>query len=79
MKMTTDVDLISKKMQNTFLDDNDRHKLLGELIEKSMLYEHVHIGGKVKLSSSMVVKAFENVYINSSSNTYKKETEECSV
>lgn len=79
MEMENNVDLISKKMQNTFLDDNDRHKLLGEMIEKSMLCEHIHIGGKVKLSSTMVVKAFENVYMNSSSNTYKKESEECSV
>jgi len=79
MELTTDVDLISKKMQNTFLDDDNRHQLLGELIEKSMLYEHVHIGGKVKLSTSMVIKAFENVYMNSTSNTYKKESEECSV
>lgn len=79
MEMENNVDLISKKMQNTFLDDNDRHKLLGEMIEKSMLYEHTHVGGKVKLSSAMVVKAFENVYMNSSSNTYKKESEECSV
>ena len=51
-------------MQNTFLDDNNRHHLLGELIEKSMLYEHVHIGGKVKLSTSMVIK-----YVNFSVNT----------
>lgn len=79
MEMTNDVDLISKKMQNTFLEDENRHQLLGELIEKSMLYEYVHVGGKVKLSTSSVIKAFENVYINTSANTYKKDTEECSV
>lgn len=77
--MSNDVDLTSKKMQNTFLDDNNKHALLGEMIEKSMLYEYIHIGGKVKISSAMVVKAFENVYMNSSSNTYKKETEEGTV
>ena len=79
MEMSNDVDLTSKKMQNTFLDDNNKHALLGEMIEKSMLYEYIHIGGKVKISSAMVVKAFENVYMNSSSNTYKKETEEGTV
>ena len=77
--MSNNVELISKKMQNTFMDDNDKFKTLGEMIVKSMLYEHVHVGGKVKLSSAMVVKAFENVYMNSSSNTYVKDTEESSV
>lgn len=79
MTLPNDVDLISKKMQNTFLDDDDKYRLLGEMIEKSMLYEYTHVGGKIKLSSSMVVKAFENIYIDTSSSTYKRDTEECSV
>ena len=79
MEMSNNIELISKKMQNAFLDDDNKYQILGEMIVKSMLYEHIHVGGKVKLSSAMVVKAFENVYMDSSSNTYVKDTEESSV
>ena len=79
MEYTNDVESKIKKMQSTFLDSNERHTLLGKLIEKSMLYEYNHVGGKAKLSAAMVIKAFENVYMNSSSNHYVGNTEESSV
>lgn len=79
MEYTNDIESKVNKMKSTFLDSNDRHRLLGELIEKSMLYTYQHVGGKVKLSPATVIKAFENVYMDSSSDFYIKETEECSV
>ena len=79
MKYTNDVIPIVKKMKSTFLDSDKRHSLLGELIEKSMLYEYNNIGGKTKLSPSLVTKAYESVYMDSSSNFYVGDTEESNV
>ena len=81
MKMTSDFESRIKKMKNTFLSSEieDRQKLLGSMVEKSLLYEYSNQAGKVKLSPAMVVKAYENVYINTDSPYYVKDTEECSV
>lgn len=81
MELTSNFEVILKKMKNTFLssDINKRQKLLGEMIEKSIIFEHNNLSGKVKLSPNMVIKAYENVYLNSSSNYYVKSSEECSV
>jgi len=79
MEYTNDVIPIVKKMKSIFLDSDKRHSFLGELIEKSMLYEYNNIGGKTKLSPSLVIKAYESVYMDSSSNFYVGDTEESSV
>lgn len=81
MKMTSDFESRIKKMKSTFLSPEveDRQKLLGSMIEKSLLYEYSNQAGKVKLSPAMVVKAYENVYMNTDSPYYVKDTEECSV
>ena len=81
MSMTSDFEFKLKKMKNTFLssDVDDRQKLLGSMIEKSLLYEWNNQAGKVKLSPATVVKAYENVYVNTDSPYYVKESEECSV
>lgn len=79
MEYTNDVGIQVKKMKNTFLDSDKRHDLLGKLMEKSTFYVYQHDGGKVKLSPAMMFKAYENVYLDSSSDYYVKETEECSV
>lgn len=81
MEMTCDFETRLKKMKNTFLSSEveDRQKLLGSMIEKSLLYEWNNQAGKVKLSPATVVKAYENVYINTDSPYYVKESEECSV
>lgn len=81
MKMTSDFESRIKKMKNTFLSPEveNRQKLLGSMIEKSLLYEYTNQAGKVKLSPAMVVKAYENIYINTDSLYYVKDTEECSV
>lgn len=56
------------------------YKNLGSYITKSMLYSHQSkFGSKVKLSPAMVVKAYENVYMDSSSKFYIKPTEESTI
>ena len=59
-------------MKNTFIsaDPKDIHELLGKLVNRSLLYEYRNVGGKIKLSSSDVIKAFEDVYHNHSSHYY---------
>lgn len=76
MSTTNDVHAKVKKLQNAFIDDP--HKTLGEMSAKALLYEFRHLGGKVKLSSSMPLKAYEDVYMNDSSKYYVKSTEQSS-
>lgn len=81
MEITSDFEVKLKKMKNTFLSSKieDKQRLLGSMIEKALLYENVNAAGKVKLSPNMVVKAYENVYYNTDSLYYVKDSEECSV
>lgn len=81
MEITSDFEVKLKKMKNTFLSSKieDKQQLLGSMIEKALLYENVNAAGKVKLSPNMVVKAYENVYYNTDSPYYVKDSEECSV
>lgn len=66
-------------MKSTFLDIDKRNTLLGTQIESSFGLCYSHDGGKVKLSSLNIIKAFQDVYINASSKYYVKETEEGTV
>lgn len=80
MQMSTDVEIHLTKMQKSFLSPEikDCHSLLGELIDKSLLYEYKDIVGKIKLSSADVIKSYEDVYHNTTSKYFVKESEECS-
>lgn len=75
MEMENNVPMITHKMKKIFVADDKKHELLGQLIEKSMLFEHDSISGKVKLSPASVIKAYENIYLDSTSKTYKKDQE----
>ena len=68
-------------MKNTFIsaDIEDTHKLLGKLINRALLYEYRNVGGKIKISSSDVIKTFEDVYLDSSSHYYVQPTVEGSL
>ena len=61
-----------KKMKNTVLssDVEERHNRLGNWIEKCVLEEYTGTGGKVKLSPSTVIDAYNGVYFDSSSKYY---------
>jgi len=59
-------------MKATYLstDIDDRHQLLGRQVEKSLIEEHRTIAGKVKLATSTVIKAYEDVYYDTTSSYY---------
>lgn len=75
MEKTNDVPITVSKMKKTFISDDKKHMLLGELIEKSILFEKDSVSGKVKLSPNSVIKAFESIYIDATSKLYKKDQE----
>lgn len=81
LQMVDDSNLRFKKMNTEFFssDIEQKHNKLGDLIEKSMLYEFYGKGGKVKLTPQLILKAFQNIYMNPSSKYYVKDTEECSL
>lgn len=80
-EMVDDSNIRFKKMNTEFFssDIEEKHTTLGDLIEKSMLYEYYGKGGKVKLAPPIILKAFQNIYMNTSSKYYVKDTEECSL
>ena len=81
MEKPFDIEKRLKIMKNTFIsaDIEDVHKLLGKLINRSLLYEYRNVGGKVKISPSDVIKAFEDVYHNNNSHYYVQPTVEGSL
>lgn len=81
MQLTDDSEIRFNKMNKEFLSSNaeDRQQKLGELIEDSMLFEINNKGGKIKIAPAMVLKAYQNVYLDSSSRNYIPDTEECSM
>ena len=81
MQLTDDSEIRFKKLNKEFLssEPEKRQRKLGELIEDSMLFEINNKGGKVKIAPAMVLKAYQNVYLDSSSKNYVPDTEECSM
>ena len=81
MEMTDDSEIRFNRLNKEFLSSRakDKQQKLGSLIENSMFYEYCNKGGKVKLAPAMVLKAFQNVYMDSSSRNYVSETEESSL
>ena len=59
--------VISDLSNTTILD---RNATLGKLIDKTMLSTFSSIAGKVKLSTSSIIKAYENLYFDSKSKYY---------
>ena len=81
MEMTDDSEIRFNRLNKEFLSSRtkDKQQKLGSLIENSMFFEYCNKGGKVKLAPAMVLKAFQNVYMDSSSRNYVSETEESSL
>ena len=52
------------KLKNTFISDDieDLHELLGEFIDKTMLYEYKYLGGKIKLSINNIIDAYQKTF-----------------
>lgn len=70
MSSTDDVASKVKKLQSSFIEEDEIYSILGELSTKALLYEYRHLGGKIKLSSSMPLKAHELVYMDENSPYY---------
>lgn len=75
MKMTNDIDVKIRKMKNTFFDQKKQHSLFGILMERALLFEEENVSGKVKLSPNIILKAYENVYLDTTSKFYIKNQE----
>lgn len=73
MSFTSDFEVKLKKYKNDTLStkENDRYVRLGSWIEKCQFAVWQNdFGGKVKWSPTNVVKAYNNIYINTSSDYY---------
>ena len=79
LELTDDSERRFEALENCKLssEPKNRQQLLGELIENSMLFEINNKGGKIKIAPQMVLKAFQNVYMDSSSRNYVTDQEEC--
>ena len=75
MELENPINIIVEKLSKTFLSDDKKYDLLGQLVEKSMMYEYDSISGKVKLSPNNVIKAHEAVYLDTTSKLYKDNQE----
>lgn len=81
MEKTDDSEIRFKNMLESTIssDEKKRQQKLGSLIENSMYYYYYHKGGKVKIAPQMVIKAYQNVYSNSSSRNYIGDSNESSL
>ena len=70
MQLTDDSEIRFNKMNKEFLSSD---------IEDSMLFEINNNSGKIKIAPAMVIKAYQNVYLDSSSKNYIPDTEKCSM
>lgn len=73
MSFTSDFEVKLKKYKNDTLStkENDRYVRLGSWIEKCQFAVWQNdFGGKVKWSPTNAVKAYNNIYINTSSDYY---------
>ena len=79
LELTDDSEIIFDKLEKAKLSSKatDRQQQLGKLIENSMTFEINNKGGKIKIAPAMVLKAFQNVYMDSSSRNYITDQEEC--
>ncbi len=72
MEKVSDIETKLRYMKSNTLSSalEDRHLLLGSMIDKSILFEQESLNGKVKISPACVVKAYNNVYNNTESPYY---------
>ena len=72
MEMISNFEERIRYMKNTYLSSemNERQRLFGNMLEKAILEEYNNIGGKVKIATSNVIKAYEDVYLDSDSKYY---------
>lgn len=81
MEKTDDSEIRFRKLNNTFLssDAKERQQYFGQLFENSMVYEYYGKGGKVKIAPTIVLKAYQNIYLDKSSKNFVPDTEKSSL
>lgn len=81
MESPNDVEIKLKKMKTTFLsnDAEELQRKLGSIIENTLFEEYKHKGGKIKLSTQMAIKAYQNVYLDPESKYYTPDTEQSNI
>ena len=76
MNKVNDFERKIKSIKNNFISTDHLNELLGELINKTLLYEYNSIGGKIKLSTNDIIKAYDDVVNKPTSNYYVSATTE---
>lgn len=81
LEMVDDSEIRFRKMKNTDLLNHieTRQQKLGDFIERSVLYEYNTKAGKTKLAPAMVLKAYQNIFLDSRSKHFVPQTKECSL
>lgn len=66
MTSTSTIKIKSEVLSNTSfsLETRDINEFLGRCINRSLLYEYKSIGGKVKISPSCIIKAYQETFNN---------------
>lgn len=75
MERTNNVPNMLKRLRMSTLGTtaNDRQMFIGNVIDKALLYEIKNKCGKIKLGTKDLVKAYETLFIDTSSDHYVKE------
>jgi len=81
MSKASNFEIILKKSKSTFVSKEieDNHKLLGELVEKSIIYTYNTIGGKVKISPNDIISAYTAIFHNTTSKYFLENSKMCSI
>lgn len=66
---------ILNKMKNTFLSHDKVYNALGQWIDKCLMYTHDNSCQKVKLSETLPIKIYKDVYLDSNSEYYANRQE----
>lgn len=51
-------------------DIKEKHRVLGQLLDRALVFDIKNAGGKVKLPTALIIKAFESIYNDSASKYY---------
>lgn len=70
LEYTSDFAVILDKLKSTYIDRNLRTQYLGEWVDKSLRVSEDYGFGKVKITKTMPIDAYEQLFINADSDYY---------
>jgi len=70
LAMTNEVPLKLKKLQNTFINHKDLQNTLGKYIDNTLQLTYQGVGGKVKLTTNDIIRAYTEVCYKPTSSYY---------